>query len=284
MNSPRDLEGKLAIVTGANTGIGRVTAETLAARGAHVVLACRSLEKTRPVLDAIASRGGSAEFLELDLADLDATRAAAERFLATARPLHLLIANAGLAGQRGLTAQGFELTFGVNHLGHFVFVETLLPKLRESAPARIVLVSSEAHRRAKRIDWDALRRPTANVTGLPEYAVSKLCNALYARELSARLAGTQVTTYALHPGVVASDVWRSIPAPVAWLMKRFMITNEQGAATTLHCATEPSLARESGLFYEKCARRDASRTAQDDALAEELVRRSREFVGDRLGA
>jgi hypothetical protein len=149
MLEPRDLAGKTMLVTGANTGIGRATAVSLAHRGAHVFIACRSREKAEPVLAAILAQGGTAEIVKLDLADLASVRAAADAVLAKGQPLHVLINNAGLAGMRGETKQGFEIAFGTNHLGHFALTERLLPLLRETgtsdAPARIVNVSSKAH-------------------------------------------------------------------------------------------------------------------------------------------
>src|SRR5438445_4090353 len=125
------LEGKTFLVTGANTGIGRVTALELARCGARLWLACRSEEKTRPVLDEIrAATGKEVAFVPLDLADLVSVQRAARTFLQSGEPLDVLVNNAGLAGQRGLTAQGFELTFGVNHVGHFLLTQLLLPRLR----------------------------------------------------------------------------------------------------------------------------------------------------------
>ena len=126
--------------------------------------------------------------------------------------------------------------FGVNHLGHFAFTSALLGRLTASGPARVVTVSSDAHYSAPGIDFDALRRPARGITGLPAYAVSKLCNVLFSAELSRRLAGTGVTTYALHPGVVASDIWRRVPWPVRPLVTRRMLSVDQGAATSLYCA------------------------------------------------
>lgn len=279
----RDLVGKTIIVTGANTGIGRVTAETLARRGARVHLACRSEEKTRPVLEAIRAAGGDAAFLKLDLGDLADVRRAAERFLASNEPLHVLINNAGLASTPGLTKDGFELAFGTNHLGHFLFTLKLLPRLEASAPARIVNVASKAHYSAKGIDWDAVTKRTATTVGLKEYNESKLANVLFTRALAKRLSGRGVTTYSLHPGVVASDVWRRIPAPLAGLAKLFMISNEEGAKTTLHCATSPDLANESGLYYDTEKVRKPSKHALDDVLAEELWRRSEGYVAPFMG-
>lgn len=265
--------GQVALVTGANSGIGRVTARELALRGYHVFLACRSEAKTRIVLDEIAHLSGGtakAEFLPLDLGDLGSVRRCAESFLAKGLPLNLLIANAGLAGHRGLSTSGFELTFGVCHVGHFLLTRLLTDTLRSSAPARVVVVASEIHRRAKDIDFAAVRRRTSSITGLKEYGVAKLANVLFAKELARRLAGTGVTTYALHPGTVASDVWRSVPWPVAPLIKRFMLTEEQGARTTLYCATAPELARETGYYYENCLLEPSSELSEDEGLAEQL--------------
>ena len=170
----------------------------------------------------------------------------------------MLVNNAGVVRTRGLTKQGFELMFGVNHLGHFVLTNALLGCLEASAPARVVTVASDSHYAARGIDWDALRRPERGVTGLRGYAVSKLCNVLFSAELGRRTAGTGVTTYALHPGVVASDIWRRVPWPVRPLITRRMLTVEQGAETSLYCATSPSVASASGLFYDKCAEREPS--------------------------
>lgn len=270
-----DLGGKVALVTGANTGIGRVTATQLALRGAHVFLACRSAERTQPVLQDIAQRSGGkakAEFLPLDLGDLASVRACAQQFRARGLPLHILVNNAGLAGARGLTTSGFELAFGVCHVGHFLLTELLLDTLKASAPARVVMVASKVHRQAKGIDFDAVRRPTVTRTGLREYGVAKLANILFAAELARRLQGTGVTTYALHPGVVATDVWRSVPWPLQGLIKRFMLSAEEGAATTLYCATDPAVASQSGLYYDACKVAEPTSVAKDVHLAARLWR------------
>lgn len=281
------LNGKIALVTGANSGIGRITARTLALQGYRVFLACRSEARTLPILDEIhrLSEGtAQAEFLPLDLGDLDSVRCCAEIFLKRGVLLHLLICNAGLAGQRGLTTSGFELTFGTCHIGHFLLVELLLERLRESVPARIVMVSSKAHRHAKGIDFDTLRQPTRSRAGIPEYAVAKLANLLHAKELARRLDGSGITTYAVHPGIVATDVWRTLPKPFACLVKRFMRSEEEGATTTLYCATAAELAMQSGLYYADCHVEEPSPQARDPMLAERLWRHSEAWVvGARPG-
>jgi NAD(P)-dependent dehydrogenase (short-subunit alcohol dehydrogenase family) len=272
--------GKVAVVTGANAGIGRVTAIQLARRGARVVLACRSEARARPVVEEIRAAGGDAELLALDLSSLASVRRAADELLERVPAIHLLINNAGVAGQRGVTADGFELAFGVNHLGHFLFTQLLGERLRRSAPARVVTVASVAHYKAPGIDWDAVRRPTATFTGFPEYRVSKLANVLFSAELGRRCAGTGVTSYAVHPGVVASNIWRRVPAVARPIVKLFLLSNEAGARTTLHCATEPALAVQTGLYYDACAPKQPSRLARDEALAAELWARSVALVAN----
>ena len=275
MSSPAE---RTVVVTGGNTGIGKATAEALARQGWRVYVASRSRDKGEAAVASIKAAAGSDSvfFLALDLADLSSVRSCAEAFLARGEPLHVLVNNAGVAGVRGLTKQGFELIFGVNHLGHFVLAQLLLDRLTSSAPARVVTVASDAHYSARGIDWDALRRPARGITGLGEYAVSKLCNVLFSQELARRAAGTGVTTYALHPGVVASDIWRRVPWPVRPLMTRRMLSVDEGAATSLFCATSPEVAEASGRFYDKCTERAPSPVATPE-LALTLWQRSEEW-------
>ena len=268
------------LVTGANTGIGRVTAERLAAGGDRVFLACRSREKTEPVLAAIRAAGGVAEFLELDLGDLASVRRCAHEFLARGEPLSVLINNAGLAGKRGVTQQGFELAFGTNHLGHFLLTQLLLPKLRETPGARIVNVSSKAHYDAKGgIDFEAVRRSTPSTTGLAEYAVSKLANVLFTKELARRERGA-VHSYALHPGVIASDAWRQVPWGLRHVIKLFMKSNDEGAKTTLHCATSEAVKSDDGRYYDECREKKPSPLADDPALALRLWEHSERWCAE----
>lgn len=278
-----ELSDKTFVVTGANTGLGRATVEALAARGAgRIVIASRSREKTQPVIDALSAAGAEVDFVALDLGDLSSAARAADELLAAGRPIDVLVANAGIAGLRGLTKDGFELAFGTNHLGHFVFTEKLLPLIERASQGRVVVVSSRAHFRAKGIDWEALQKPTAHTTALPEYAVSKLCNVIYAKELARRLAGTKVTTYSLHPGGVASDIWQRRLGAFAVLLRPFLITNEEGARTQIRCATDPKLERESGLYYDRERPKAPSPLADDVALQDELVARSRAWAGAHL--
>jgi NAD(P)-dependent dehydrogenase (short-subunit alcohol dehydrogenase family) len=274
-----ELAGRTFMVTGGNTGIGRATAADLASRGGRVYVASRSAEKGQQAVADIAAATGSeaVAFLPLDLADLASVRRCAEEFLALGEPLHVLINNAGVAGRRGITSGGFELAFGVNHVGHFALTTALLGRLAASAPARVVTVASDAHYQARGVDFEAARRPTASVTGLREYAVSKLCNVLFSQELARRVEGRGITTYALHPGLVASDIWRRVPWPIRPLLKLRMISPEEGARTSLYCATSDSVAAASGRFYDNSREREPSQVATAD-LARALWQHSQAWV------
>src|SRR6059058_1676075 len=203
----RMTEPRTFFVTGANSGIGRALVEALAARGGRVVLATRSEERTRPVLSALQSRfpAARAQWVSLDVSDLGSVRRAAQAFLASGQPIDVLVNNAGIAGTRALTEDGFDLTYATNHIGPFLLTSLLLPRVRESPQGRVVNVASGAHMMVKRIDWSVLeRRAAPKRSGFADYTVTKLMNVLHAKELARRLATgeTRVTTYALHPGAV----------------------------------------------------------------------------------
>jgi len=275
-----DLAGRTFLVTGGNTGIGLATARGLAAGGGRIYLGCRSAARGQAAVAAITAATGNDQvgFLPLDLADLTSVRACAQAFLALGEPLHVLINNAGVGGARGLTADGFELAFGTNHLGHFALTRVLAGHLAACAPARVVTVASDAHYQAPGVDFSRLRQPTRSFTGLPEYAVSKLCNVLFSQELARRMDGRGVTSYALHPGVVASDIYRRLPQPFRSVIKLFMISPEQGARTSVYCATDPGLAGVSGRYYDNCAEREPNRVVTAE-LAGRLWEQSEAWAG-----
>lgn len=283
----QSMKGRTVLITGANTGIGRATAHALAAAGARVFFAGRSEAKTRPVIDAIAreTKNDELHFLALDLDDLDSVKRGAAEFLARGEPLHVLIDNAGLARAKGVTKQGFERTFGVNHLGHFLLTLLLKPALEAGAPSRVVVVASRAHERFRgAVDFDAFRRPTKHFTGWPEYQVSKLANVLFVKELARRWDASKIHAYALHPGVIASDIWRTVPWPLRPLVRSFMRTPEEGARASLHCASAPEVAGHTGRYYDEDGReRKPSALAEDPALAKTLWEKSVEWVRPWLG-
>ena len=273
---------RVALITGANIGIGRVTALRLAQAGFTVFLAGRSAQRTQAVIDEIhatTKTSNKAFFLPLQLDDLNSVRECAALFLARQLPLHLLVNNAGLAGNKGQTRQGFEMAFGVNHLGHFLLTQLLLDTLKASAPAKVVTVASRAHLMAYQgLDWPALQQATRSLTGTREYGVSKLANILFSAHLAKELAGTGVSTYSLHPGVVDTEVWRELPGFLRPLLRlRGLLTPEEGAQTTLYCALQAP-ASESGLYYDKSRIKTPSRIAQDAQLAEQLWHQSLQWV------
>jgi len=273
------LNGRNFLVTGANTGIGKETARVLAQRGARVTLAGRSEDKTRAAMADITATapGADLDFLQLDLSSLDAVRQSAATFLARDEPLDVLINNAGLAGSHGTTSDGFELAFGTNYVGPFLFTQLLLERLKAADAARVVNVASRAHYDAKGIDWDAVHQPTVSRIGMKEYGVSKLANVLHAQELGRRLAGTNVTTYSLHPGVIASDVWRETPRLLGGFIKLFMKSTQDGAKTSLYCATSPEAGSQTGLYYDGSAPKPPSKVATPE-LAAELWDRTEAWV------
>lgn len=272
---------KTVLITGANTGIGAATAAELARRGARVYFACRNEAKTRPVMDEIAKKTGNSDlhFLELKLDDLESVKRCAAGFKARNEPLHVLLLNAGLARVKGVTKQGFEMTFGVNHLGHFLLTVELEEVLKKSAPARVVTVASRAHERSSTpLDLNDVKSSLTGV-GWKEYQASKLANVLFTRELARRWAGSGVTSYALHPGVIASDIWRTTAWPLRTVAMWFMRTPEQGSTASIRCAVDPTLEGVSGRYYgEYGEERKVSPLAEDEKAARELWEKSLEWV------
>lgn len=259
------------MVTGASSGIGRATALDLAQKGYHVVAAGRSEERTLPVVDQIERDGGSAEFLQVDLASLQSCERAGKQYASSSRSLGVLVDNAGVGGVGGLTEDGFEIHFGVNHLGHFALTQHLRPTFRPGT--RIVVVSSEAHRRADGIDLDRVREKRGLFERLTAYGESKLANILFARRL-ARLE-PELNTYSVHPGMADTNIFPAIAKPFF----RGRKPPEEAARTIIYCATSDEVADRSGLYYSRMAEREPSPAAQDDALAEELWTRSEEWCG-----
>jgi retinol dehydrogenase-12 len=270
----------VALITGASSGIGRETALDLASRGWVLVLAGRSHARIRPVLDAIAAlpHAAPARFLDLELDDLQSVRVAAAHFLELGWPLDLLVNNAGVAGERGLTRSGFEYAFGVNHIGHFALTLHLWPALRAAGQARVVTVASRAHRWVWHWNWEKLRQPTRSWTGVGEYARSKLANVLFSVELARRAKGSGVSSYSLHPGVVDTEIWRRLPRPLRALNRLRLVDARTGARTTLHCALHAS-PRESGRYFADCRAAEVDPLADDPQLARALWERSLDWTG-----
>ncbi|GFG35420.1 hypothetical protein Cfor_07746 [Coptotermes formosanus] len=267
------LDGKTAIVTGSNTGIGKFTVLDFINRGARVIMACRSVEKAEAAAKEIREAtkdvpgAGTVHVVKLDLGSLTSVRQCAKELLQNESRINLLVNNAGImACPQSKTEDGFETQFGVNHLGHFLFTCLLLPRIIRSAPARIVNVSSRLHE---------------------TYRQSKLANVLFSSELGKRLQGTGVTTYALHPGVVRTELTRNFNASYfrgahsMWqgVATLFLKTPEEGAQTTIYCSVDEKLADKTGLYYSDCKEKTPSRKARDAEAAKKLWDLSAKLVG-----
>jgi NAD(P)-dependent dehydrogenase (short-subunit alcohol dehydrogenase family) len=276
-----DLAGRTAIVTGANTGIGLETARVLALRGAHVVMACRNLDKARKGRETVVRESGgrldeeSFEVRGLDLASLDSVRSFAEAFVAENRPLHLLVNNAGIMiPDRRETADGFEAHFGTNHLGHFLLTNLLLEPLRAGAPARVINVASEAMQMSGLTrELDDLKWERKRWSGWKAYGSSKLMNLMFTRAFQRRHAGAGITSNALHPGIVRTELARSQSKPMVLLglvMWPWMKKVDSGAATSVHLATAPEYEKDGGGYFANCAPARAPRLAGDEEVQERL--------------
>lgn len=281
--------GKTFLITGGNTGIGKATATSLARTGAQVVFTARNREKGERALADIRRESGNDNVacMHLDLAALASIREFAEAFLAKYPRLDVLVLNAGLmVGSRTETADGFEMTFGVNHLGHFALTGLLLGRLKESEPARIVVVSSDAHRAARGgLDFADLQA-RAGYAMWTAYGRSKLANLLFTLELAERLQGSGVTVNALHPGVVATDFGGAEDTGrlIGFFMRAFswaMVSTEKGARTSVYLATAPEVEGVSGLFYARCKPKQPRRAARNREMARRLWQVSEELTGVR---
>ncbi|MEO8445192.1 MAG: SDR family oxidoreductase [Gammaproteobacteria bacterium] len=279
-----DLAGQTALVTGATSGIGLETARVLALRGAHVLVAGRTLDKAR---EASAGIPGRATPIACELEDFDAVAECANRVRQLGVPLDMLICNAGIMAPPKLElVRGLEKQFLVNHLGHFLLVHRLLDTVRAAPAGRVVMLSSSAHKWAPP-EGIAFNNLTGDKGYAPRvfYGQSKLANALVARELARRLAGTSTTANAVHPGLIITNIIRYIPAwqqllaPLLGPLLRSRIkTTAQGAATTCYVAAHPDVAGISGRYFADCAVATPEKVMEDDALAARLWAESEKLL------
>ncbi|KAF9120273.1 hypothetical protein BGW39_011533 [Mortierella sp. 14UC] len=301
-----DQTGKVAIVTGANTGLGYATMVALAGHGAHVFLACRSEERA---LDAVEKAkqeikekyprapAPNLEFLELDLNDMNKCKKAANEFLTKGLPLHLLVNNSGIMTTPfALSADGIEQQFAVNHMGHFVFTTALLDRIKESQPSRIVVLSSHAHERPVEggIDFETLNDEKMS-TIVSRYGRSKLANVLFGKALARRLADTQVYVNIVHPGFVATELTRHNKVLFGPVVLRILdaitavmaMAPEVGALTQLYVATSPEIVDKDirGRYFVPIANEiQPSAYALDEALQDKLWAFSEKLVEEHVHA
>ena len=279
-----DMRGKVCLVTGANAGIGKAAALGLARRGATVVMLCRSEARGAAAKAEIERRSGDASLhlLVADFASLAEIRRAAEEYLRRFDRLDVLLNNAGVLAwrERRSSEDGLELTFAVNHLAPFLLTDLLLERLKESAPSRVVTVSSGAHRRVE-LDFDDLQNERG-YSPFDAYSRSKLANVYFTYELARRLEGTGVTANCMHPGVVSTALFRDMKwwqRIALFLGRPFLLTPERGADTAVYLAADPGIAGVTGRYFEKREAVASSPVSYDANLARRLWEVSEALTG-----
>ena len=275
-----DLSGKTALVTGCNSGLGEETLRVLALRGAHVIGAARTLEKAEKACAAVE---GKTTPLAVELTDLPGIVAAAQQVADMGVPLDMLILNAGIMQLPELRlVHGVERQFAVNHVGHFLLTMRLLDQVVAADAGRVVVVSSGAHRWAPNgIRFDNLDG-SQDYDPREAYGVSKTANGLFSRELARRLAGTNATSNALHPGVIPTNLSRHLPQREYDMSNPMFKTIPEGTATQCYVATSPDLAGVTGYYYDDCNPVVPNEHMQDDAMAAKLWALTEELVADYL--
>jgi NAD(P)-dependent dehydrogenase (short-subunit alcohol dehydrogenase family) len=281
------MRDKVCLVTGATSGIGLVTAQTLARQGATVVLVGRNPERGAMAVRHIVQETGNTAVtcLIADLSSQAQVRHLSQEFRHRFEHLHVLVNNAGaLFTKRRLSADGIEMTFALNHLGYFLLTHTLLDTLKASAPARIVNVASDAHYKGH-IQFTDLQGQQ-RYSGWRAYCQSKLANILFTYSLASHIAGTRVTANALHPGFVATRFGRNNVGAFALLLRVLQWvarSPEQGAATVVHLATSPAVAGVTGTYFVDCRRVRSAPESYDKTVAERLWQISADMVGLKRG-
>jgi len=268
MNSlVRPLDGRVVVVTGATSGIGLETARGLAQLGAQVVVGARDPSRGRAVVDELRQGGLGAELLELDLASFASVRAASSRFLAAHQTLDVLVNNAGVVmRRRELSPDGHELTWATNFLGAFLLTHELLPALKRAPKPRVVNVSSDGHR-AGTIHWDDVEL-VHGFRPFRAYAQSKLAQILFTRELARREPGITVT--ALHPGGIATQIWRVAPRLMQWVLRLVLAPAAEGARPVIFLSADPAAERASGRYFDRFRETTPSPRAMSAADASRL--------------
>ncbi|XP_038069483.1 WW domain-containing oxidoreductase-like [Patiria miniata] len=288
----RDLSDKYAIITGANSGIGFETARSLALHGVHVVMACRNLKAANQAAAKIKEEMSLADVqtMHLDLASFRSVKQFSDSYKLRGWPLHILICNAGVFGIKWqLTEDGLERTFQVNYLSHYYLVRQLEDVLIKSSPARVVLVSCEAHRfldiSSNKLDLNRVCLASTEYRSLCAYGQSKLCMILLSQHLHRRLSDKGVTSNAVHPGnMIYTNLknswwgWRLL----FLLVRPFTKSKQQGAATTVYCATARELEGHGGMYFNHCQLCEASEEANNEDLATALWQLSDSLIKERL--
>ena len=278
-----NLNGKVCLITGATSGIGKASAMQLASMGAEIVFVARNKEKAEELKEALkASTGKDATSIIADLSSQEEVKRAAGEFLSLNKPLHILLNNAGIVNTtRKETVDGFEEVFAVNHLAYYAFTVMLMNKLIENGPSRIVNVASSAHTFIKELDFEDLQSKNDYKT-MQAYGKSKLANILFTRELAERLEGKGVTVNCLHPGVVDTEIISSnslFLKLLTTLVKPFFRKPDKGAETSVYLCSSPEVEKESGGYYLDCKIEKISAAARSKENASKLWQVSSQLTG-----
>lgn len=280
------MQGKQVVVTGASRGIGLEAAIGLRRMGADLILVCRNPDRAKEAVGKIEVEpgGGKIDLVLGDLSKMDDIRRVARDIDQKAEKIDVLLNNAGAVfTDRMTSADGLELTFATNHINYFLLTMGLMPKLLASAPARIVNVASDAHRSAK-LDFDDLQSENG-YRGFRTYSRSKLMNVMFTYALARRLEGTGITVNCLHPGVIASNFGRDTGGVFGFLVKAagpFLASPEDGAKTSLHCATSPEVEGKTGLYFSRSKPKRSNRASYDEAAQERLWKVTESIVGEKF--
>jgi len=287
------MKNKIVLITGANRGIGRETARALAKKGAIIIMACRNLEKAEPVGKMIQteSKNPNIKVMKLDLASLKSVRNFTQEFKERYQKLDVLINNAGVfCMKREETEEGFELTMGVNHLGHFLLTHELLPILENTPEARIINLSSNAHYSGD-LDLDDLHFKRRKYSGIKAYGASRLATVFFTQELAERLKEKDITVNAVHPGHVDTKMWDLWGPRKKWyqsiihgVIKLFLISAEEGAQTNIYLASSGEVKGITGKYFVKERMKPASKKCADIKLQKALWQLSEQLTGiDKWG-
>ncbi len=282
------MKNKVCLITGGTAGIGKATAIELARKGAHVFITARNQEKGKTACDEIKKITGNkqVEYLTADFASLESVKALADACKSKLKRLDVLINNAGVFHtERTLSHDGYEMQFAVNHLAHFLLTNLLLDIIRQSAPARIINVSSRVHRRGN-IYFDDLQLAKGGYDGFKAYGQSKLANILFTYELAERLKGTGITVNCLHPGGVATNfAFNHSSGLYRWvwtLVSLFLTTVQEGAKTSVYLAASPEVESLTGKYFAKSKPANSSAISHDKEVAKKLWKVSEELTGIRF--
>mgnify|MGYP006155245151 CR=1 FL=1 len=285
------MKGKTVVITGGNAGIGKATAIALAKKGAEVVITSRSDDKAKAVIAEIKTASGNEviSYVLVDLSSQKSVRKVAEELKIKCPKIDVLINNAGCyVSDLQLNVDGLEMQFATNHIGHFLLTNLILDNVKAAGKARIINLSSIAHKSTRELKLDDINYEKEEYGGWKAYSRSKYCNILFTKELAKRLEKDGITVNAVHPGGVRTEIaeknanWYT---KLGWLLgKPFMITLEKGAATSIHLASSPKAEGITGHYWVRSKQEWSNKPSQDETNWLALWKKSEEIVGQEFSA